>query len=83
MNVELLTKDDLQEFRRQLLTDIKDLLNAGQPKKWLKTKEVMALLDLSEVTLNGLRANGTIPFKKLGGICYYNADDIETAMKNL
>ena len=57
---QLATLKDLQDFKNELLTEVKKTVkeNAGQPaKKWLKTKEVMALLDLSEVTLNGLRAN--------------------------
>jgi hypothetical protein len=56
MIIEMLTKEDLQEFRLQLLNDIRELIGSNRPKKWIKTKEVMQLLDISEVTLNSLRS---------------------------
>ena len=83
MGVEVVTKEDLQEFRLQLLNDIKELINNKETKKWIKTHEVLALLDISDVTLQSLRNRGIIPFKKLGGICYYNQAEIETVMQNL
>ena len=73
MGLQVLTADDLEKFRVQLLTDIENLINVKQPKKWLKTTEVMELLGVSEVTLQNLRNRGQIPFRKLGGTCYYNA----------
>ena len=77
MGLQVLTTDDLEKFRVQLLTDIENLINIKQPKKWLKTTEVMELLGVSEVTLQNLRNRGQIPFRKLGGTCYYNAEEID------
>ena len=77
MGLQVLTLDDLEKFRVQLLVDIENLLNTKQPKKWLKTVEVMELLGVSEVTLQNLRNRGQIPFRKLGGTCYYNAEEID------
>lgn len=83
MSVEIVTKEDLQEFGAQLLKDIKGLLDNNRPKKWIKTQEVLDMLGMSDVTLQTLRSKGIIPFKKLGGICYYNIEEIEEVMKNL
>jgi hypothetical protein len=83
MSLEVLTTDDLEKFRQRLLTDIKTLLDEKQPKKWLKTNEVMELLGMSEVTLQTLRNRGQIPFKKLGGTCYYNAEELDEFLTNL
>ena len=66
MELQVLTTEDLEKFRKQLLTDIESLLNVKYPKKWLKTNEVMDLLGMSEVTLQTLRNKGLLPFRKLG-----------------
>lgn len=79
-----MTTEDLEQFRLRLLKDIENLMGTAPiPKKWLKTQEVMELLGMSEVTLQTLRNKGIIPFKKLGGICYYNVEELDDAIKNL
>lgn len=83
MGVEVITTEDLASFRLQLLKDIENLLEIKKNKKWLKTSEVLELLDMSDVTLQTLRNKGIIPFRKLGAICYYNVDELDEALKNL
>jgi len=82
---QLLTVQDLIEFKEQLILDIKKLLkeNSGQPAhKWLKAFEVKKLLRVSESKLQYLRDKGVIPFKKLGGVTYYDYDEIQEIMKS-
>lgn len=76
--VEILTKEDLQQFREQLLTDLKSLISAPaqQAKQWLKSAEVRTMLSISPSTLQTLRINGTIRFTQIGRIMYYKNDDI-------
>lgn len=83
MGVEVITAADLEEFRLRLLKDLQNILAANKTKKWLKTQEVMELLGISEVTLQTLRNKGIIPYRKLGGICYYNVDELDEAMRKL
>jgi DNA-binding Xre family transcriptional regulator len=83
MGLEVLTCDDLEQFRVKLLKDIETLINTKRPKKWLKTNEVMELLGMSEVTLQTLRNRRQIPFRKLGGICYYNAEELDEFLEKL
>ena len=83
MGLEVLTAEDLERFREQLLADIENLLNVKHPKKWLKTPEVMELLGMSDVTLQTLRSKGQIPFRKLGGTIYYNAEELDDYLTNL
>lgn len=83
MGLQVITAEDLEKFRVQLLSDIENLLNTKQPKKWLRTPEVMELLGVSEVTLQTLRNRGQIPYRKLGGICYYSAEEIDKYLDNL
>lgn len=79
MAIEVITREDLNEFRSLLIKDIKTLLNSNpeQTKKWLKSKEVIKLLNISPGTLQNLRINGTLTYTKIGGTLYYDNSDIE------
>ncbi|WP_412476168.1 helix-turn-helix domain-containing protein [Flavobacterium sp. TBRC 19031] len=79
MAIEVITREDLNEFRSLLLNDIKELLkpNIQPAKQWLKSKEVRKLLNISPGTLQTLRINKTLSYTKIGGILYYNNADIE------
>ena len=84
MPAQIITTDDLREFKIELLEDIKSLIqlksNAPQ-KKYLKSAEIMKMLKVSPGTLQTLRINGTLPYTKIGGIIFYDADEIEKVMK--
>lgn len=77
---QLITVDDLEQFKVELLTEFKTLLKGTgvQPgKKWLKTHEVRKMLGISSGKLLTLRINGTLPYTKIGGVIYYDQDDIQ------
>jgi len=79
MAATIITTEDLHEFKIELLDDIKQLLNtqSGQiTKKWLKSPEVRDLLGISPGTLQNLRINGTLPYTKVGGVLYYDYQEI-------
>jgi len=78
MPVEIITKQDLEDFRIKLLQDIKELLSGKteEPKKWLKSYQVRNLLKISPGTLQNLRINGTLTYSKVGSIFYYRYEDI-------
>lgn len=85
MAIEVLTKDDLQSFRTELLQDLKQILSQNLPKKpkqWLKSQEVRRLLKISPGTLQNLRINGTLRFTKIGGLMYYSYEDIELLLES-
>ena len=79
MAIEVITREDLNEFRTLLLSDLKELLkvNSQQTKQRLKSKEVRKLLNISPGTLQTLRMNKTITYTKIGGILYYDNADID------
>ena len=82
---QLLSLNDLNDFKKQLLFEIKSLMKeyGGQPtKKWLKSKDVRKLLNISPGTLQNLRVNGTLPFTKIGGMIYYDAENIRHVMES-
>lgn len=83
MPTSIITTDDLREFKLELLDDIKNLLAkqaSGRIKKYLKSSEVMDLLQVSPGTLQNLRINGTLPYTKVGGIIYYDVEEIQNVM---
>lgn len=76
--------EDLQKFKVELLEGIKDLLNhpsGHTPKRWLKSPEVRELLGISPGTLQNLRINGTLSYTKMGGVVYYNQEEIMEVME--
>lgn len=83
MSVNILTTDDLQNFKTELFSELKSILKTEGPpaKKWLKSDEVKKILKVSPGTLQTLRINGTLQYTKLGGIIYYDFDHIQKTMQ--
>lgn len=80
MPTEIVSTDDLREFKIELLDEFKKILKEhhGQPsKKWLKSYEVRELLGISPGTLQNMRTNGTLPYTKLGGVMFYDYENIK------
>lgn len=83
MAAEIITKEDLQHFRTQLLNDLRQLFTPPKPlveKKWLRSSEVRKLLHISAGTLQNLRVNNTLHPMKIGGIHYYDYAEIEALL---
>ena len=84
MAATIITTEDLREFKAELLEDIKAIINHQSgfaPKKWLKSPEVRDLLSISPGTLQNLRINGTLPYTKVGGVIYYDYEEILKVME--
>jgi hypothetical protein len=83
--VELITKQDLEQFKSELLTEIKRLVqldgSSHSNKQWLKSNEVRKLLKISPGTLQNLRINGTLSFTRVGSIIYYKLEDINKLLE--
>lgn len=79
MAIAIITKEDLYQFKIELLESIENLLQGKktEEKLWLRTSEVRKLLNISSGTLQNLRINGTLPYSKIGGVLFYNYKDIE------
>lgn len=83
MAAEILTREDLAIFKTELFRELRELVNAPaiQPRKWLKSYEVRDLLGISPGTLQNMRINGTLSFTKIGGLIFYEYDDILKLME--
>jgi len=85
MAIEVVTKEDLQELRLQLLNDIRHLISPHEAKfikPWLKNAEVKKLLSISSNTIQRLRVAGKLRSTKVGGVHYYRFEDIEKLLNN-
>ena len=78
MEIEVITKQDLQLLRMQLLEDMKELLKTTDRSKseWLRSSEVRKLLKISPATLQNLRITGVLRYTKVGSLLYYKYEDI-------
>jgi hypothetical protein len=90
MTYEIITHEDLQKFRLQLLEDLTRMMpacrscsvgrsGAVQPqsnKEWLRSSEVRKMLGISHGTLQNLRIKNILPHRKIGGLMYYKYQDI-------
>lgn len=82
---QLLTVQDLFDFKNQLLSDICALLKtqpASAGHRWLKSIEIRKMLQISAGKLQYLRDKKVIPFTKLGGVTYYDVVEIEKLMQS-
>ena len=79
MQLEMITKEDLQAFRLLLLNDLKELLHHQQPTstEWLRSREVQKKLKISAGTLQNYRISGKLTATRVGGIHFYRSTDVE------
>ena len=77
----LVTVQDLQELKVEIISEIKLIIgNSTTKKDWLKSSEVMEMLSISSGTLQNLRINRDIPFTKMGGTLYYETSEVVKAL---
>lgn len=85
MAAEIITREDLQIFKEDLLLEIRNLLGTQPPpaaKKWIKSYQVKEILGISSGTLQTMRRKGAIPFSRMGGLMLYDYDAILALMKD-
>lgn len=90
MKVELITIEDFERFKSELIELIREELekvNSTKQKQplandWIKSYQVQKMLKISPGPLQNLRANGSIPYTKMGGILFYKKEDIEALLES-
>lgn len=84
MEINIITKEDLHEFKSELLEDIKNLfsIKISEQKLWLRSSEVKEFLKISTGTLQNLRVSGTLSYTRVGGTLYYSYKDIEKMLNS-
>jgi len=83
MATEIITREDLQIFKEELLKEIQILIGKREDldNKWLRSNQVRKLLHISPNTLQALRVSGTLKYTKVGSIFYYRKDDINRMLE--
>ena len=86
--MEIVTKEMFEDFKNELngqLMQLKNSVENKQTKKIMKNKELKEYLGVSYSTLDKMRANNVIPYKKIMGNYYYDIKEIERVLnfKNL
>lgn len=81
MPANIITTDDLRDFKIELFDELKRLLaHRSDPlpddREYLKSSEVSILLKISLSKLQQLRARRVLPYTKIGATIYYQRDDI-------
>ena len=84
MPIELLTTSDLHQFRTQLVQEIRQLLTTKEAvnPKVLKTKDVCKLFTVTAGTLQNWRKTEKVRFTKIGGIIYYEYEEVVKLLKH-
>ena len=85
MEIDIVTKEDLCRMQKEMMEEIRQLLSENvkreNDRQWLRSGEGRKMLGISPGTLQNLRINGTLPYKKIGGSIYYRGDDIQKMME--
>ena len=83
--MEIVTKEMFEDFKNELngqLIELKNAVENNQTKKIMKNKELKEYLGVSYSTLDKMRANNIIPYKKIMGNYYYNVEEINKSFKH-
>lgn len=89
MAATIVTAEDLEQFKIELIDAFKEIMDSGKDQKgkptpekvWLKSHQVQRLLGVSPGTLQNLRINGTIPYSKVGGVLFYDKEEIYNVLE--
>jgi hypothetical protein len=84
MEIDIITRQDLEAFRIRLLKDLKEFIESSpveEEKEWLKSSEVRKKLKISPGTLQNLRISGKLHYSKIGGTYYYRYSEIENLLE--
>jgi len=78
MAIELLTKEDLEQFKIELFEKLDVYLNknSSPDKPLLKSKDVRKILGISPGTLQTLRVNRVLNPNKVLGTLYYDREEV-------
>jgi excisionase family DNA binding protein len=89
MAVNILTTEDLQKFKEELMMELKQLLARqqkkepqGQQREWLRTKEVCRMIGVSLSKLQYMRDNEEIKFTRVGGTIFYSVEEINKLLSS-
>jgi helix-turn-helix protein len=81
---QIITTEDLIAFKQELLTEFEKLFKSYSTqtqRRWLKAHQVRKLLNISAGTLQTLKSSGVIPYTKIGGVHFFDYEDIQRILQ--
>lgn len=83
MGAEIITKEDLELFKAELIAEISRLLEREEKAEteWVRSSEARKILSLSPNTLQSIRISGKLKYTKIGSIFYYRRADIRQMLE--
>lgn len=83
MATEIITQEDLQNLREELILNLAKLIKEAKVGKpdYLTQEEVLDMLKVSPNTLRGFRENYGLPYHRLGNKVYYTYSDVVRMME--
>ena len=88
MAVNILTTDDLKQFKEELFRELRQVFykqqkqEADKKREWLRTKEVCKMMGISLSKLQYMRDNGEIKFTRVGGTIFYSVEEINKLLSS-
>ncbi len=79
MSIAMITLQELLLVKAEMLQEIKTIMLASphyHQRQWLKTWEVKQMLGVSLGTLRNMRDRRQIEYTKIGGLLFYNHQNI-------
>jgi len=84
MEIEIITKHDLEDFRHRLMHDLAAFMRGQsdeQEKEYLRSKEARKMLGgISNGTLQNLRVKGLLKPSKIEGVFYYKLSEVKALL---
>lgn len=84
MEIEIITRQDLEIFRQKLLSELSSLIQASpreSDKEYLRTNEVRKMLGgISPGTLQNLRVKGLLKPSKIEGVYFYKYSEVKALL---
>jgi len=80
MASSIITTEDLQQFKREVLDEIRKLLTerpVEPAQRWLKSYQIRKILSISPGKLHTFRTTGILPYTRLGNMIFYDYYEIE------
>lgn len=84
MPANIITTDDLRQFKIELLDELKQLFGhrvETNTREYLKSSEVSKLLNISLSKLQHMRIRKVLPYTRIGSTIYYKREDIQTLLE--
>ncbi|MBU3011385.1 helix-turn-helix domain-containing protein [Polaribacter vadi] len=72
MNIEIVSREEFNSFKQEVLEALKPIGNISNSKKYLRSAEVRKLLNISAGTLQNMRINGDLPYTRIGSTLFYD-----------